>query len=206
MAGQLKPVESRERGNTYRLRRPGGDRVSMQVFKTESGEGKCFVSGPLCRVFSTQPLSTGATCVGGGGGGGGGGLQRKHTSMTNWMGPTKKLRNLRSRFSFSSLQLRVSDRGRLGSIEHWRKHLLHLVETIFPTALDNLFRGETDAGIGLEHLLGDDASTTGGGLFFLLELQRDRLAFFCRSGRPIGAVIAAAPAGLMAAINREVLM
>ena len=49
--------------------------------------------------------------------------------------------------------------------------LLHLVETIFATALENLVGGETDAGVGLEHILGDDARTAGSDFFLLLNLQ-----------------------------------
>lgn len=55
-------------------------------------------------------------------------------------------------------------------------HVLHLIETIFATALENLFGCETDAGVGLEHVLGDDARTAGDNLLFLLELRIQLLA------------------------------
>jgi hypothetical protein len=53
--------------------------------------------------------------------------------------------------------------------------LLHLVETIFPATLDNLLLCETDAGVGLEHVLGDDAGTAGRDIFLLLELEKHQL-------------------------------
>lgn len=48
--------------------------------------------------------------------------------------------------------------------------LLHLVETVLAAALDNLLRSETDTGVSLEHVLGDDATATGSALLFLLLL------------------------------------
>lgn len=49
--------------------------------------------------------------------------------------------------------------------------LLHLVQTIFATTLNDLVAGETDTGVGLEHVLGDDTRATGGDILLLLELQ-----------------------------------
>jgi hypothetical protein len=46
--------------------------------------------------------------------------------------------------------------------------LLHLVETELAAASLNLRLGETDAGVSLEHVLGDSAATTGGGSLLLL--------------------------------------
>lgn len=57
--------------------------------------------------------------------------------------------------------------------------LLHLVETIFATALEDLVACETDAGVGLEHVLGDDTAATGGDLLLFLELQSQLSAFDC---------------------------
>lgn len=48
--------------------------------------------------------------------------------------------------------------------------LLHLVETIFAATLDDLLGRKTDTGVSLEHVLGDDATTTRGSFLLLLEL------------------------------------
>jgi len=45
-----------------------------------------------------------------------------------------------------------------------------LIEAIFPAALDDLLGGQTDAGVGLEQLLRDNAETAGLDLFLLLKL------------------------------------
>lgn len=50
-------------------------------------------------------------------------------------------------------------------------HVLHLIETIFAAALENLLGCETDASIGLEHVLGDNTRTARGDLLFFLELR-----------------------------------
>jgi hypothetical protein len=55
--------------------------------------------------------------------------------------------------------------------------LLHLVETIFATALEDLLVCETDAGVGLEHVLGDDTPATGGDFLLFLELPNQLSAF-----------------------------
>ena len=51
--------------------------------------------------------------------------------------------------------------------------LLHLVETIFPTTLEDLLGCKTNTRVGLEHVLGDDAGATGSDIFFLLKLERE---------------------------------
>lgn len=58
--------------------------------------------------------------------------------------------------------------------------LLHLVETIFPTAMEHLLIRETDTSVSLEHVLGDDAANTGSGVLFLLELKSRLSAFWLR--------------------------
>jgi hypothetical protein len=48
--------------------------------------------------------------------------------------------------------------------------LLHLVETILPATLDDLFRCETNSGVGLEHVLRDNTTTAGLDFLFLFKL------------------------------------
>jgi hypothetical protein len=59
--------------------------------------------------------------------------------------------------------------------------LLHLVETIFATALEDLLVCETDAGVSLEHVLGDDTPATGGDFLLFLELPNQLSAFYLAS-------------------------
>lgn len=49
--------------------------------------------------------------------------------------------------------------------------LLHLVETILAASLGNLLLGETDAGVGLEHVLRNDAPGAGSDLLFFFKLD-----------------------------------
>jgi hypothetical protein len=63
--------------------------------------------------------------------------------------------------------------------------LLHLVETIFAAALGDLLGCETDASVGLEHVLGDNTAATGGDIFLLLELQNQLLVLDANRGDEI---------------------